>query len=252
MLIQGFSFALPINLTIPVTISLLIAACALRDKDPCYFHGIIPDYLFYSSPVFSALSKFILEEYTWVWLLWFFSQTWITLHIWTPKCERLASTDKLFVAPTYDGLLINQSMGLNRNRDDQPEVIIEVGRVTVFVILIMLGSFNTMIGYFQNASDVEADKSDSEDDIVYDRTGNPVRPRSIIKNSDRVPKIYGCATMWHETKEEMLDFLKSILRLDLDQCARKNAQDFLKIVDPDYYEFESKLDLNAEWTSIDT
>lgn len=46
--------------------------------------------------------------------------------------------------------------------------------------------------------------------------------------------------MWHETKDEMIEFLKSILRMDEDQCARRVAQKYLRVVDPDYYEFESR------------
>lgn len=45
--------------------------------------------------------------------------------------------------------------------------------------------------------------------------------------------------MWHETKEEMVEFLKSIFRIDEDQCARRIAQTYLNVVDPDYYEYES-------------
>lgn len=126
ILIQGFSYAFPVNLTIPVSISLLIAACGLRSGDPCIFHGTIPDYLFFDSPPSNFLNDFLTRQYGWVWLLWLLSQTWITLHIWTPKCERLASTEKIFVVPMYDSLLIDQSMGLNRRRDDQPEVKVEV------------------------------------------------------------------------------------------------------------------------------
>lgn len=65
-------------------------------------------------------------QYAWVWLLWLLSQTWVTLHIWTPKCERLATTEKLFVRPMYDSLLIDQSLGLNRRCDDEKDVKTEV------------------------------------------------------------------------------------------------------------------------------
>lgn len=50
ILIQGFSYAFPVNLTIPVTISFLIAACGIRNGDPCAFQGTIPPYLFFNSP----------------------------------------------------------------------------------------------------------------------------------------------------------------------------------------------------------
>jgi hypothetical protein len=50
ILIQGFSYAFPVNLTIPVSVSLLIAACGIRNGDPCAFYGTLPDYLFFESP----------------------------------------------------------------------------------------------------------------------------------------------------------------------------------------------------------
>ena len=61
-------------------------------------------------------------QYAWIWLFWLLSQTWITLHIWTVNCERLASTEKLFVTPMYNALLIDQSLALNRRRDDDGEI----------------------------------------------------------------------------------------------------------------------------------
>ncbi|XP_015519549.2 chitin synthase chs-2 isoform X2 [Neodiprion lecontei] len=217
ILIQGFSYAFPVNLTIPVTISLLIAACGLRNGDPCFFHDTIPDYLFYESPPLSFLGDFISKQYAWVWLLGLLSQTWFTLHIWTPKCERLASTEKLFVAPMYNALLIDQSMGLNRKRDDQPEVTVE------------------------DLAEIEKEKGDGDYETIYEQTDGSATPPSTVKNSDLVTRIFACATMWHENKEEMIEFLKSILRLDEDQCARRVAQKYLKVVDPDYYEFETHI-----------
>ncbi|XP_034174896.2 hyaluronan synthase-like protein kkv isoform X6 [Osmia lignaria lignaria] len=215
ILIQGFSYAFPVNLTIPVSISLLIAACGLRNSDPCIFRGTIPDYLFYESPPF--LNDFVSKQYAWVWLLWLLSQTWITLHVWTPKCERLAATEKLFVVPMYNSLLIDQSMGLNRKRDDQPEVKVE------------------------DLAEIEKEKGDGDYETIYEQTDGSTTPPSTVKSSDHVTRIYACATMWHENKEEMIEFLKSILRLDEDQCARRVAQKYLKVVDPDYYEFETHI-----------
>lgn len=71
-------------------------------------------------------------QHAWIWLLWLLSQTWITLHIWTPKCERLATTEKLFVTPMYNGLLIDQSLGMNRRRDDEADVKTEVSERSSF------------------------------------------------------------------------------------------------------------------------
>lgn len=216
IMIQGFSYAFPVNLTIPVVISLMIAACGIRNDDPCFFHGTIPDYLFFNSPNVFKFNDFLTRQMAWAWLLWLLSQTWIAIHIWTPKCERLASTEKLFVTPMYNSLLIDQSMALNRRRDDQADVKTE------------------------DLAEIEKEKGDEYYETISVHTDGSTFPKSNIKSSDHITRIYACATMWHETKDEMMEFLKSIMRLDEDQCARRVAQKYLRIVDPDYYEFESE------------
>ncbi|CAG9769089.1 unnamed protein product [Ceutorhynchus assimilis] len=215
IMIQGFSYAFPINLTIPVSVSLLIAACGLRNGDPCFFHETIPDYLFYNIPDSDFLNNFVSHQHAWIWLLWLLSQTWVTLHIWTPKCERLARTEKLFVIPMYEGLLIDQSMGMNRRRDDEADVKTE------------------------DLDEIQKEKADEYYETISNHTDGST-PKSV-KSSDNITRIYACATMWHENKEEMIEFLKSILRLDEDQSARRVAQKYLRVVDPDYYEFETHI-----------
>ncbi|XP_068620828.1 chitin synthase chs-2 isoform X2 [Battus philenor] len=220
ILIQGFSYAFPINLVIPLVVNFLIAACGLRNGDNCFFHGTVPDYLFFESPPVFSLSDFITRQMAWVWLLWLLSQTWITIHIWTPKAERLASTEKLFVLPMYNGLLIDQSMALNRKRDDHKDVKTE------------------------DLAEIEKEKGDEYYETISVHTDNTGSSPRTIKSSDQITRIYACATMWHETKDEMMEFLKSILRLDEDQCARRVAQKYLRVVDPDYYEFETHIFLD--------
>ena len=120
--IQGFSFALPMVLTTPVVVSLLFAACGLREGDGCVLKGSLPDYLYWQCPGTDFLNDFNFNQHAWIWLVWFLSQTWVTIHIWSPQNERLASREKLFVTPTYLGLLIDQSLCMNRRKDDKGEV----------------------------------------------------------------------------------------------------------------------------------
>jgi len=59
-----------------------------------------------------------------------------------------------------------------------------------------------------------------------------------VTDVDKITRVYACATMWHETPNEMKTMLKSILRMDEDHAARRLAQEHFEVVDPDYYELE--------------
>jgi len=67
-------------------------------------------------------------QHAWVWLLWLLSQIWISLHIWTPKVDRLSSTEILFRMPMYESLFVDQSLALNRHQDKGRELSTEVKR----------------------------------------------------------------------------------------------------------------------------
>lgn len=74
----------------------------------------------------------------------------------------------------------------------------------------------------------------------YEKISSPNLPDNAVRKSDSITRIYACATMWHENSEEMMEFLKSIMRMDEDQSARKITMKYLKVVDNDYYDFESE------------
>lgn len=57
---------------------------------------------------------------------------------------------------------------------------------------------------------------------------------------DKITKIYACATMWHENPAEMMEMLKSLYRMDMDQCTKRIQVNNSGKLDSDYYEFESK------------
>ncbi|GAB6026180.1 hypothetical protein CHUAL_012391 [Chamberlinius hualienensis] len=219
--IQGFSYAFPVNLTIPVTLSLLIAACGMKSSNVCFLRDTIPRYIYFICPSDDFFDSFISHEQSWIWLLWLLSQTWITLHIWTPKTERLASTEKLFVTPMYSGIFIDQSLGMNRRREEEDEV-------------------KTKDLEIESTID-PADLSPCYESISEHMDNTEGGEGSGAKSVDQITHIYACVTMWHETDEEMVAMLKSVMRMDEDQSARRNAQKYLQIVDPDYYEYETHI-----------
>ena len=102
----------------------MITACGLRNEDSCFFRDNIPDYLYWECPNGDFLNDFIYNQHAWIWIVWLLSQTWICIHIFMPRCERLAPTEKLFVHPMYNSLLIDQSLALNRRRDDEGKKIL--------------------------------------------------------------------------------------------------------------------------------
>lgn len=61
------------------------------------------------------------------------SQIYLTLHIWKNKNNRMASTEQIFSAFSYDGLIIDQSLALSRWRTDplDEQACVEVKKTRV-------------------------------------------------------------------------------------------------------------------------
>lgn len=210
--IQAFSYSFPVLLSVPTALTVVISLCGVRNNDTCFWDSLFPGYLWWSCPVGDFWSDYFLSQHTWLWVLWLLSQFWITLHIWHPKGLRLARTESVFATPMYNGFMVDQTLALNRRRDED---------------------------YLEMDDDedvVEGEEDGDEEEVGFGKN----QKESPVKPADRIPKLYICATMWHETREEMIEMLKSIFRMDFDQCARRIARFQFEYDDPGYYEFESE------------
>ncbi|KAK3593492.1 hypothetical protein CHS0354_037014 [Potamilus streckersoni] len=214
---QVFCVSLPLALTTPVSIAILFgiyAEIVTTSKTGCN----LP---FPAWDKKEGSPKLYLDNITktdfWMTILaglaGYLSFLMICNHIWAPEDERLQRTDKLFVLPLYEGVLLEQSIGLNRRRHQA------------------------------DAKEEEPPKRElplPDLDLIESMDENLGIERSPWK-MDTTPLIYLCATMWHENENEMVQLLKSIVRMDEDQCTRKNFQLLFGRRDPDYYEFEAHI-----------
>lgn len=118
-----FGFAFPTSLASLGTVCLIMALCDVRNKDLCAFHNVpLRDYsvvFFLRESLFGNWSGFISTWYVWCWLIWLMSQIWITRHLWTTENERLALAERIFSTITYDSLMIDQCLALNRKTQNE-------------------------------------------------------------------------------------------------------------------------------------
>ncbi|KYN04745.1 Chitin synthase 3 [Cyphomyrmex costatus] len=213
-----FGFAFPTNLVSLGAVLLIVTLCIARKKDICAFRDVTPDYLFFEDSLFGNWNEFLSSWYIWFWLIWLMSQIWITMHLWTTENERLALAERIFSTITYDSLMIDQCLALNRRM--QNENIEQEGETKDAQLPV------------KNAERIEQDFN--QDDSIGADT-------AVNKCQDRVTRIYACATMWHEEKSEMNHLVGSILRLDKDQCAISATQKYYKVQIEDYYELETHI-----------
>ncbi|VDP06157.1 unnamed protein product [Soboliphyme baturini] len=220
-----FGYAVPVASVIPTAIVVIIGLCETKRNRSCAFAYWLNDKLFWNCDFKGIFSGLVIERAGWGWIFWFTSYLWTVSHLFTQKSGRLNRTDTLFVMPMYLGCLVDQSLGLNRRRQNVTKVKPQCRTIKDLV-----------------------DDDLDDDDLSDISTAGSMSSLSMYNcNADTITKIHICATMWHETPTEMTQVLKSIMRMDEDQSARKNAQKYLKVVDRDYYELEIHIMFDDAW-----
>ncbi|VDI08056.1 Hypothetical predicted protein [Mytilus galloprovincialis] len=129
----------------------------------------------------------------------------------------MARDERLFVLPTRDNFF--SSLGLLMKRKDD----------TVEKQLLKDAKFKSVVS--------KGNKVENESFM----NGKRRESKQKRKNKKKArPYIYICVTMWHETRQEMLQLLKSLFRLDFHRSKYKLAEKMFK-VDVDYFEHEIHL-----------
>ena len=120
VMLQIVGFSLPLMLAAPIMAGLFIVNCETWTAEG---NGLMPSYLFWTCDIHGKsqgfLDSLISDYLVPVSLAWWLSFMWVTFHIWLPRVERLVQTERLFVQPLYCGVMLEQSLMLNRRRDDK-------------------------------------------------------------------------------------------------------------------------------------
>ena len=203
-------------------------------EDPCIFNAAHLGHIFFQCPD-NDYGAWFGTEGAFYWCLWFLSSLWICSHIWQPKSQRLASTEQMFGTPYYSGLLLEQDIALNRRKDSgKMKFRLDVKHSPSNV------SRNGMVTDEPIYDELEMKKTPSKKHRKIS-SGQYLDDGATLKPRDDITRIKGCATMWHENSEEMIEMLKSIFRMDEDYCARHLARNILKVEHNDNYEWETHI-----------
>ncbi|XP_061180822.1 chitin synthase chs-2-like [Saccostrea echinata] len=229
---QIFSFSIPCLISTPIFITLMAYYCDDSESILSVISSINIDIACEHNH--EIANNWLHLTVTAAWLL---SMYWIGQHIWFPSQERIAKIERLFVNPLYCGILMEQHLVMNRRR-----LVREIPNMEKTNIKKEEDSDTrkNIIGQEEHHSEEERYRQFfikvrvTEGDhftflflvILY---------KNLSERTENIyPRVFACATLWHETLNEMKQLLKSLYRVDKDQSGRKEG-------DQDYYEFEAHI-----------
>ncbi|KAK6181610.1 hypothetical protein SNE40_009432 [Patella caerulea] len=244
---QIVSFSLPLMLATPVAIVFAYFDC----ENPFFKSGFFNDAICEGKPLqhmVNGTQDLVLLSAGGV--AWYLSLLWITRHIWFPRQERLAKYERMFINPLYCGIFTAENFMLNRRR--------HMRRVQEIIVHEDKGKKNSRRSYILASTE-------NKHDDKYNENSSDVETASMFTSDiketheEDIPVIYACATMWHETRTEMVQLLKSFHRIDADQWMRRQAQNSSKEIDPDFFNYEAhvlfddamELNDDEEWQAND-
>ena len=250
-----------------------------------------PKQLFSQCPLMGDFFTYVVDAELYLGLIWLISYLWINQHIWYPKVNLCQINHLLQQLTLCNNVSIFISLEsppghfwadiwhpLVRRTLHRPGVednfklskLIPFPRASWWTggetewerwvgFLWKLGSRQMSYIWYKFIQVRLDELEETEEEMARDYLSFPKREaasskRGSVKASDTTTRIYACATMWHETEDEMLEMLKSIFRwevfesishalhrVDSDYSKRRLAQKYFGVVDPDYYEWESHI-----------
>lgn len=142
--------------------------------------------------------------------LLYISIYWIVRHVFRSEQSRLMRRELLFLNPYFCSVFYEQGILMSRRRHNLIIQYSNVGGKSLYKL--------------EKSKDSSSDQENTEGQ----------------KGKKYYPKVYACATMWHETPNEMMQILKSIFRMSIEQQVRKDLKE-LENEDDGYFEFEAHI-----------
>lgn len=208
---QELAFAIPLLLSTPVTIFITLWPCFKKTNVTT---GNPFQYL---NNCWLVHDKKDIVAVT-IGCLLYISIYWIVRHVFRSEQSRLMRRELLFLNPYFCSFFYEQGILMSRRCHNY---IIQYSNI--------YGKFIYKLEKYEESANITTEET---------------------KGKKYYPKVYACATMWHETPNEMMQILKSIFRMSIEQQIRRDMKEIEKD-DDGYFEFEAHIFFDDSMTLND-